>query len=127
MAGRATLLGRSAAIIFVVAFVIAGIWVAGLDGHHVTFAVPDGASNPALKRVAVVPGGWLTNFRAHRVLWLIPVAAVLGAAATWALLGVRLAGAAFLASSVTLAATILTAGVALFPFLMPSSTHPNQG
>ena len=23
--------------------------------------------------------------------------------------------------------TILTAGVALFPFLMPSSTHPDQG
>jgi cytochrome d ubiquinol oxidase subunit II len=28
---------------------------------------------------------------------------------------------------VSLAATILTGGVALFPFLMPSSTHPDQG
>jgi cytochrome d ubiquinol oxidase subunit II len=25
------------------------------------------------------------------------------------------------------AGTILTAGIALFPFLMPSSTHPDQG
>ncbi len=32
-----------------------------------------------------------------------------------------LAGAAFISSSLTLAATILTAGFALFPFLMPSS------
>jgi len=28
---------------------------------------------------------------------------------------------------VSVAATILTAGVALFPFLMPSSTHPAHG
>lgn len=127
MSERATALGRSAALVFVIAFVLAGIWVAGLDGHQVTFAIPDGASNPAVKRVAVVPGGWLTNFRVHGVLWLIPVAAVLGAAATRALLGARRAGAAFVTSCGAIAATILTAGVALFPFLMPSSTRPNHG
>ena len=37
-----------------------------------------------------------------------------------------LAGAAFLASALVQAGTILTAGFALFPFLMPSSTYPNQ-
>ncbi|HEY4972881.1 MAG TPA: cytochrome d ubiquinol oxidase subunit II, partial [Steroidobacteraceae bacterium] len=36
-------------------------------------------------------------------------------------------GAAFIASSLTVTGTILTAGIALFPFLMPSSTDPNQG
>ena len=39
----------------------------------------------------------------------------------------RCAGVAFLSSCVALAGTILTAGVALFPFLMPSSTRPNHG
>jgi cytochrome bd ubiquinol oxidase subunit II len=34
---------------------------------------------------------------------------------------------ALLASGLTQAATILTAGIALFPFLMPSSTNPNHG
>ena len=33
----------------------------------------------------------------------------------------------FVSSALTQAGTILTAGIALFPFLMPSSTHPNQG
>ncbi len=33
---------------------------------------------------------------------------------------------AFLFSSLTLACVILTAGVAMFPFIMPSSTQPNM-
>ena len=35
-------------------------------------------------------------------------------------------GFALVASGVTQAATILTAGIALFPFLMPSSTTPDH-
>ena len=128
MSGRAAALGRTAAALFLVAFIAAGVWVAGLDGHHITFgAGAAGVSNPVAKQVALVHGGWLANFRAHGALWLIPIAAVAGAAATWVLLGVRLAGVAFFSSCVALAGTILTAGVALFPFLMPSSTHPNHG
>jgi len=42
-------------------------------------------------------------------------------------LGAHRAGRAFLASCVSVTATILTAGVGLFPFFMPSSTHPEQG
>ena len=34
---------------------------------------------------------------------------------------------AFISSALTVAATILTAGIALFPFLMPSSSEPDQG
>jgi cytochrome bd ubiquinol oxidase subunit II len=128
MSERAAALGRAAAAVYVVAFIAAGVWVAGLDGHHITFgATGAGVSNPIAKQVALVHGGWLANFRAHGALWLIPAATVGGAVATWALLGVRLAESAFLTSCVAVAGTILTAGVALFPFLMPSSTHPNHG
>jgi cytochrome d ubiquinol oxidase subunit II len=102
--------------------------VTGLDGHHIAFgATGAGASNPIAKQVVLVHGGWLANFRAHGALWLIPIAALAGAIGTWTLLGMRLGGAAFLTSCVALAATILTAGVALFPFLMPSATQPNHG
>ena len=34
---------------------------------------------------------------------------------------------AFACSSVGVAAIVFTAGIALFPFLLPSSTHPSQG
>ena len=46
---------------------------------------------------------------------------------TWGLLGAGRAGWAFLTSALALAGTILTAGIALFPFLMPSSIHPDHG
>jgi cytochrome d ubiquinol oxidase subunit II len=128
MSTRAAALGRTAAVVFIVTFIVAGVWVAGLGGHQISPVVDGlGASNPLTKRVLVRHGAWFGNYRAHALLWLIPLAAVLGAAATRALLGAGRAGAAFLTSSLALAGTILTAGVALFPFLMPSATHPNQG
>ena len=65
---------------------------------------------------------------AHRRRLTVLVPALLSALITWALLGsVRFRSAAFVTSCLTQAATILTAGSALFPFLMPSSTHPNEG
>jgi cytochrome d ubiquinol oxidase subunit II len=128
MSERAAALGRVAAAIYLVAFVAAGFWVTGLDGHHIAFgATGTGVSNPIAKQVVLVHGGWLGNFRTHGALWLIPISAVAGATATWVLLGARLSVAAFLTSCLALAATILTAGVALFPFLMPSSTQPSHG
>jgi cytochrome d ubiquinol oxidase subunit II len=79
------------------------------------------------KDVAVSQGAWLVNYRVHRILWLAPGMALLAAVVTRSLLGARRPGVAFLSSSLTLAGTIMTAGIALFPFLMPSSTWPNQG
>ena len=129
MARRAAAVGGWAAAVFVAAFVVAGIWVTnGIGGHRID-GVTDtlGPSNPLLKHVTVVAGAWLDNFRSHELLWLAPGIAVLAAALTWALLRAGRAGLAFLASGATLASTILTAGIALFPFLMPSSSHPDQG
>ncbi len=128
MSERAAALGRSAAVVFIAAFMLAGIWAAGLGGHQISSIVDRfGPSNPLNKQVLVAHGAWFANYRAHALLWLIPLLALLSAVATRALLGAGRAGAAFLSSALTLAGTILTAGVALFPFLLPSSTRPNQG
>ncbi len=129
MAARAAATGRRAAAVFVAAYLVAGIWVMkAIDGQRITSAVDaSGPANPLLKQVSVVPGGWLENFRAHELLWLAPALAVLGALLAAALLRAGRAGLAFVASAIAVAATILTAGFALFPFLMPSSTHPDQG
>ena len=129
MAARAAALGRWSAIVFVIGFLAAGVWVANaVDGQRILSVVDtSGPANPLAKQVAVVSGAWLANFHAHAMLWLAPLLAVAGAALTWLLLGAGRAGLAFISSAVTLAGTILTAGIALFPFLMPSSTHPDQG
>ena len=129
MSVRAAAVGRVAALVYAICFIAAGIWVASvLAGHQIASqANMFGPSNPTAKDVAVYQGAWLVNYRVHRILWLVPASALLAAVVTWSLLGARRPGVAFLSSSVTLAGTILTAGIALFPFLMPSSTQPDQG
>ena len=125
---RAAALGRAAAVIYIVAFIIAGIWVGRLEGSHIVAgADPLGPSDPLNKQAVLLRGAWLAVYRDHALLWLLPLLAVAGAAGSWIWLGARRAGRAFVATSVSVAATILTAGVALFPFLMPSSTHPSHG
>ena len=129
MSSRAAALGRKAAVAFAIAFIAAGIWVgSALNGQRIAGGVdPHAASNPLAKHVVEAPGAWLAHFHNHGVLWLAPLGALLAAGLAWSLLGARRAGLAFLASSIAVAGTILTAGIALFPFLMPSSTHPDQG
>lgn len=129
MSARAASVGRFAALAFVVSFLAAGVWVAvGIGGHQVVSgADPLGPSNPLMKTVVVSTGAWLSNFRGHGVLWLAPAVALLAAFAAGVLLSIRRHAAAFVASCLTQAGTILTAGIALFPFLLPSSARPDHG
>lgn len=129
MSGRAAKAGQTAATVFVISFIVAGAWVAsGMDGQQIASGANTiGPSSPLMKHVTVAPGAWLQNYRAQGLLWLVPLGTVLAAICTGFLLRTGRAGAAFLSSSLTQAGTILTAGIALFPFLMPSSTHPDHG
>ena len=129
MSRRAAAVGCWAAAIFVVLFVVGGVWVAnGVDGQRIVSVVdPLAPSNPVGKHVGVAAGAWLDNFRAHGILWLVPAVAVIAAALAWTLLRAGRAGLGLAASGAAVAGTIMTAGIALFPFLMPSSTHPDHG
>ena len=129
MSIRAVAAGRAAAIVFAVAFALGGLWVAQtIEGQRIVSAIDTmGPSNPVGKHVVTAAGAWLASYRSHPALCLAPALALAGAVATWALLGAARPGLAFIASGCTLGCTILTAGIALFPFLMPSSTHPDQG
>ncbi len=109
---------------FVILFIADGLWLRALDGFSVASGLAhDGPSNPALKTVVQTGGGWFANYHANPLLWLAPVLALAGAL-TATLLRTR-ALTAFIGSALTCAATIATAGLALFPFLLPSSSQPN--
>ena len=129
MSERANRLGRTAATTFIVAFLIAGLWVSiAMNGYSIEGTVSKLAAHPsAYHHVFVTQGGWLENYRQHPILWAAPVGALLFALATRVFLGMGQSGAAFISSSLTQTATILTAGFALFPFLMPSSEGYDDG
>jgi cytochrome d ubiquinol oxidase subunit II len=86
----------------------------------------DGPSNPLAKLVVRLPGAWLNNYRSFPVTIAAPVAAIAAVAISAILLGVRRPGAAFIASGTGVAAVIATAGLSVFPFLLPSSLDPRM-
>ncbi|GLS18519.1 cytochrome d ubiquinol oxidase subunit II [Labrys miyagiensis] len=127
VAGRAISLARYAALAMVVLFLAAGVWVAkGIDGYQLVGVIPhDGPSNPLLKTVTRVSGGWLANYSAMPWTMAAPLLAVAGAFGAVLLLGARQHILAFMASALSVAGTIATAGLGVFPFLLPSALDPN--
>ncbi|KAA8999899.1 cytochrome d ubiquinol oxidase subunit II [Affinibrenneria salicis] len=124
---RARAFAQIAALVMMVCFVLAGVWVIyGIDGYVVTSAL-DGAaeSNPLRKEVVQQAGAWLINFNRYPILWAIPLLGVVLPLLTIITARAEKGAWAFLFSSLTIACVILTAGVAMFPFIMPSSTMPN--
>ncbi|MEJ0042075.1 MAG: cytochrome d ubiquinol oxidase subunit II [Rhizomicrobium sp.] len=111
---------------FAALFIVSGLWLLSFDGYVIVAPMAhDGASNPTLKHVMQTSAGWFANYFAHPLLWIAPILAV-GGAALAALLA-RRPVLAFLSSGLAVAATVATAGIALFPFLLPSSSEPNAG
>ena len=114
-----------AAAVFFVLFTVAGLWVSTLDGFRITSAfAADGPSNPLLKTVARVAGGWWQNYTLHPLFWLAPLTAYLGALIAVAARKRPLL--AWVASALVPLGVIATAGLSLFPFLLASSSHPDM-
>jgi cytochrome d ubiquinol oxidase subunit II len=115
-------------IVFLAAFAAAGVWVAiGIDAFRiVTMPPPDSAFMPLAKTVERVSGGWLTNYTQYTWMLSAPVLAFGGTLLALAASGVRRAGFAFVLSCFGVAGVVLTAGFALFPFIMPSSSDPKS-
>lgn len=122
---RGIRMGRTAGLTTIALFVLAGIWVAyGIDGYSLAQMPHDGPSNPLMKSVTREAGAWLANYRAFPWTEAAPVIAIAMLAASSLLLGMRRAGLAFIASSIGIAGIVATAGLALFPFMLPSSLDP---
>lgn len=122
---RARRIARIAAGAAAATFAAAGLWLRALPGSALVGAWNTGApSDPLAKQAIAVDGGWLANYALHP--WLIALPA-LAFAALLAVALLRSRSWAFLASGTAVACIILTAGVSLFPFLMPSATDPAHG
>jgi cytochrome bd ubiquinol oxidase subunit II len=124
---RAQRAGGIAAIATIALFALAGVWASRLNGYVVTHFAGTGApSDMMAKTVTIVPGGLFANYAALPITLAVPVVAFLGAVLTLLLLRqAKRPGLTFITSGFTVAGIIGTAGVSLFPFLLPSSSNPN--
>lgn len=109
-------------------FALAGLWaVTLLPGYSLAAPMAhDGPSNPLMKSVMVEPGAWLANYRLYPLALIAPVlglaGALLAAIFTWTKHDLL----AFFGSALSVAGIIATAGLAMFPFLFPSSIDPKS-
>ena len=110
---------------FIVLFTLAGLWTLQMNGFRITSAfVAEGPSNPLMKTAARVAGGWWQNYTLHPVFWLAPLVAYLGA--LLAVLTRKIPLLAWVSSALVPLGVIATAGLSLFPFLLPSTTNPDM-
>ncbi|MCV6587919.1 MAG: cytochrome d ubiquinol oxidase subunit II [Marinobacterium sp.] len=123
---RAAYFGQRAAQLCVLLFVLAGVWIAfGIDGYIIGQQPdPNGLPNPLGKTVTTATGAWLNNYSTMPLTLLCPLLGLAGAGLGWLFSHRQRPGLAFTASALSLTGIISTAGVSLFPFVMPSSLHP---
>mgnify|MGYP001178339596 FL=1 len=115
------------ALVTVGLFIVGGIYAYTLPGYLITSpVVTDGVSNPLLKHVMKFDDLLLHNYENYPVLWGIPALGVIGMLSCAVMTRLNRAGLAFASSSLSIASIITTAGVALFPMIMPSSLMPSH-
>ena len=125
---RARAISQIGALVTLITFVLAGVWLSFKEGYVVTSVLDHFApSSPASgKEVAVEVGAWFKNFNETPALWIFPALVVIGALLNVVASKANRCGFAFFFSVLTMAGVIITAAVSMFPFVMPSSTHPAQ-
>jgi cytochrome bd ubiquinol oxidase subunit II len=111
-------------VLFAVGGVCIYIWINGYTlAHPMDHAGP---SNPLHKAVETAAGAWFGNYRAAPWTALAPALGILASWITAMLLMVEARPvAAFISSAVAIVGIIATPGLAMFPFILPSSADPN--
>ena len=129
LAERARKLSACLAPLVIILFAVGGVWIAyGIEGFRIV-SQPDlgGNPNPLGKVVETATGAWLDIYTAYPVSVLAPVIGFAGAALAGLLALWKRPGLGIVFNSLSIAGIIGTAGLSLFPFVMPSSTVPNSG
>lgn len=125
---RARRYGAVAALVTIALFALGGLWMwAGIDGFRLTSAVvTDGPSNPLAKTVEQGPGIWFENYALKPWTMTAPALGFAGALLALLFLGLRREVLTLLSSGLSIVGIIATVGLAMFPFILPSSIDPNS-
>jgi cytochrome bd ubiquinol oxidase subunit II len=128
LARRARTVSRYAALVWVALFALAGIWI--WKSHYgmaiVTGALPGGEPDPLAKTAVSQAGAWLANYGKWPLTMLVPAIGVAAPLLVAVLSSIRHRLIVFTVSGLGIAGVIGSMGVSLFPFLLPSSSHPGS-
>jgi cytochrome d ubiquinol oxidase subunit II len=128
VARRARTVSRYAALVWVALFALAGIWI--WKSHYgmaiVTGALPGGEPDPLAKTAVAQAGAWLANYARWPLTMLVPAIGLAAPLLVAVLSNIRHRLIVFTVSGLGIAGVIGSMGVSLFPFLLPSSSHPGS-
>ena len=124
---RAIRWGTVAALLTTLLYLAAGLWLTQLSGYVLTQAMdPTGPSNPLGKSAALEQAAWLVNYAKAPVLWIVPVLGILmPLVVAWGLKR-RHEWISLISSGLAIAGIVLSVGVSMFPFILPSSVDPSM-
>ncbi|MBI5918699.1 MAG: cytochrome d ubiquinol oxidase subunit II [Nitrosomonadales bacterium] len=122
---------RSASLIFgtltLVLFAAAGVWLKDIPGFVITSAIdPNALPNPLDKTVVMQAGAWMQNYSLYPATQLVPTIGFAGGLLALIAAKFHKPLIAFVGTSLSMLGIIGTAGVSLFPFIMPSSSDPRS-
>ncbi len=111
-----------------VLFALAGVWLyLGVDGYRIVSQPPlTSLPNPLAKEVARESGAWFAIYRNMPIAMAVPALGLLAPLLVRLLAKANRPGLGYVVSALMLTGIIGTAGLAMFPFIMPSSTDPNS-
>ena len=126
VAERSGQYGRYALIAFIALFAAAGFWVANLSGYQiVSMGDTQGHADPLAKVVTTAKGAWLNNYTERAWTVTFPVLAFAMALSALVFSKLNKPALGLISTALMLVGVIMTAGVSLFPFIMPSINNPN--
>ena len=120
------------AVLFIVLFAVAGIWLCFIPGFHwapsaAISSFSDSVNHPLNGAVVTTAtGGWLSNYALYPWMVIAPVLGFVGAFMVIILGGKDKTVGAFCGSLIASFGAVFTMGFSLFPFLMPSTLSPDQ-
>ncbi|MBK1649740.1 cytochrome d ubiquinol oxidase subunit II [Rhabdochromatium marinum] len=128
MAGRAKAAAKVFGYVTIATFAAAGVWlaVAGYGYSVVDMPATDAIPNPLTKEVIVDRWGWLNNYKNWPLTLIFPILGFIGLGGAIVMSMRDRAGLGLILSGLGITGIIMTAGTAMFPFIMPSSTNPNS-
>jgi cytochrome bd ubiquinol oxidase subunit II len=126
MAQRARAASRIGALVWTALFALAGLWLwrSGFGMLITGGALPGDTPNPLAKTAVLSAGAWLHNYQRWPATVVLPALGLACPLLVAALAGISQRLVVFAISSLGIAGVIGSVGISLFPFLLPSSTHP---